>query len=246
LETWNKFFKESSTGVPNSIKNNPTAQGSFECDLYFKIPEEHPSSLENVLKDVVDEIITTSTSRGRSPLPPDLLVNGKWLLMEICEDPTLIQHKLYQLERALHFLPRDPELSVKLNDIGAVVLLMNSTRNEFDVHTTPRMLIPTGTRIGDLSIPLYYAWTPHRNQFTAMLNLENHVREAMGNLQVEMENIDVKMENLEVKVTNLEVKVAKTMENLGKKLNMISIFLVVGGVAAFGVLKTSIDGLSVK
>ena len=194
---------------------------------------------------------------GRSPLPPDLWVNGKWLLMEICEDPTLIQHKLYQLERALHFLPRDPELSVKLNDIGAVVLLMNSTRNEFDVHTTPRMLIPTGTRIGDLSIPLYYAWTPHRNQFTAMLNLENHVREAMGNLQVEMENIDVKMENLEVKVeksmenlevkvTNLEVKVAKTMENLGKKLNMISIFLVVGGVAAFGVLKTSIDGLSVK
>eukprot|EP00299_Pterocystis_sp_00344_P014996 c7470_g1_i2.p1 GENE.c7470_g1_i2~~c7470_g1_i2.p1 ORF type:complete len:136 (-),score=18.65 c7470_g1_i2:116-523(-) len=109
-------------------------------------------------------------------------MGGKWLLGEITESPALIPHKLTQLERALHFLPRIG-LNIDDTSIGALAVLVNGSRDEFDQVVQNYMVLPPTLKLSQH--PVVFGWTPYRNIYSELVT----VKQDIHNLNTKLDTI---------------------------------------------------------
>jgi hypothetical protein len=113
--------------IENNCKSHRTGD-EIECDLYVKLPVNDDSLTVDRLLQLSTECIYPLNNHDAT------LVNiaGKWVLIEISESAQHLVHKLYQLERALHFLPRAAS-DFATADVGAVIVLLNGKREDAEL-----------------------------------------------------------------------------------------------------------------
>ena len=96
--TGSNYYKKKLT---ESHKQRKTGD-EFGCDLYIKLPTDDDFfSVEQLLRLSAEKIYPLN-SRDAA----EFNIAGKRVLIEISESAQHLAHKLYQLERALHLLPR--------------------------------------------------------------------------------------------------------------------------------------------
>ena len=124
-------------------------------------------TLADLLKGVLDSAhLTTGESLS------DITASNLWFLGEIVERPLLVPEKLYQLERALHFLPRSMDI---INEISCVAVLMNGEKHEFEA-VCERYLnpLPSTSTLLLSKHRVLFGWTPYRSVYTEIARVNSN------------------------------------------------------------------------
>ena len=174
------------------------AGDEFECDLYVKLPIHNgPLSVEQLLR-----LSTESISPLNAHDAADVDVAGKWVLIEISESAQHLPHKLYQLERALHLLPRAAS-NFAAADVGAVIVLLNGKQEDAEKAISYCTLKPE-LLISD--VPVFVGWVPFRNFLSTISNVNTKV-----------ESLIDKVDLMDLKIDLLTQSVAALIEIASQK-----------------------------
>ena len=157
--------------IENNCKSHRTGD-EFECDLYVKLPVNDDSL-------TVDRLLQLSTATVVN-------IAGKWVLIEISESAQHLVHKLYQLERALHFLPRAAS-DFATADVGAVIVLLNGKREDAELAMSHCKNLKTELLIS--GIPVFVGWVPFRNLFSTINTVNTKVEKLQSNVVSMQSNI---------------------------------------------------------
>jgi hypothetical protein len=182
----NSFFKIKEKKVENYNQST-----FFETDFYFK-SSEHIDDCSSLFQGCVSDLHNKTNKE-------ELTLTDKWVFVELTESPYLLSQKLFQLERAVRFLP----LIDNQYRPEALCVLMNGDK-QIANRALDLIDIPDNAEIKNF--PLYIGWVPSRNIFTSLNNLET-----------KMNTMETKMNTMETKMNTMETKMA-SIENLLKKL----------------------------
>ena len=196
-----KFFEGIRTKL---MKKNYEIGNNFECDLYIKLPG-HDSTLN------VERLLQFSTTT-LFPLnafdPAQVIIPGKWALIEISESAAHLAQKLFQLERALHLLPR-ATTDFSIEDVGAVIVLLNGRREDAEKAVN---LVKLNHNLLMSKFPVFVGWVPYRNLFSTINTLQQEVKE-MG---TELHRMDTDINQMGTDIKQLVTSVDKLTSALGK------------------------------
>eukprot|EP01036_Dinobryon_divergens_P034163 gene34163-44136_t len=178
------------------IKSKQLVVGaSVECDLYFKpdLDSDTDFDISSFLSGAVLDLHKISDKVECESM------DGKWVYVEISQGPQFLLQKLWQLERAVRILP---PLDVKFNPSYLVVLLNGDEKEaRFAIEN---IRVPAQAKI--LQYPLFIGWTPTRNIF-----------KLLGNLQTGQEQLEKGQEQLETELGDIKVLLEQVLFELLKK-----------------------------
>lgn len=129
-------------------------------------------------------------------------LTNKWVFAELTLSSDMLAQKLFQLERAVRFLPLlDPKFTP-----AALCVLMNG--EERDAVTAVDLIrIPPGALI--LKYPLYIGWVPTRNIFSMFNNLKQNfvsMETKIGGMETKVKGFEAKLQTIENLLTRLVEK----------------------------------------
>jgi len=137
-------------------------------------------------------------------------MDQQWLFVEISHGPQYLLQKLWQLERAVHILPL---LDAKFNPSNLVVLL-NGDEMEANL-AMENIHIPAQAKI--LQYPLFIGWTPTRNIFKLLGNLQTGQDELKMEMERGQNELKMDIQGLEKKLEDIKNALDFLTSGLNKK-----------------------------
>ena len=202
-------FNENQISFFKPMRNKTFVVGaSVECDLYFSpsFDSETDINFSNFLSGAVFDLWNLSDKSDSGSM------DGKWVFVEISQGPQFLLQKLWQLERAVRILPL---LDAKFNPSNLVVLLNGDAKEaKFAIEN---IRIPAEAKI--LQYPLFIGWTPTRNIFKLLSNLQTgqeHLESGQEQLESGQEQLKEGQEQLQTKVGDIKELLEQLLRELKK------------------------------
>ena len=219
----NKFKKK----LDNTMKKHESGD-NFECDLYIQLLRgDEDVSVSQFLQ------LSTQIVYSLNDFDPNKVnIAGKWVLLEISESAQHLPHKLYQIERALHFLPRAASDFSK-EEVGAVIVLLNGKQEDADLAIS---YVKLNSDLLISNVPVFVGWVPFRNLFVTISDMQGQV-EKMG---AQLTELTTEVGQMDSRLTELTADVGKMgaqLTGLGNSITQsVDRLLWVGGAVSFCLL----------
>lgn len=214
-EFYEEVFLESLAPSGKVLKRLPSRMkvhkhgDEFECDLYIRPPEGgEPISVAQLLQLSTEDVFPIN---GHDPA--QVFINGKWAFIEITESPSHLPQKFYQLERAMHFLPRAAS-DVEKKDVGAVIILLNGKREDAVMAMS---FVKLKKELLISSVPVFVGWVPFRNLFVNIHGLKGKVTQLTGQIQ----EMDTRLGGLGGQIQEMDTRLGGQIQQLTSSVNRL-------------------------
>ena len=193
------------SGIFKGIKDAELQRkAEFECDLYFKA-DSLVTSTEEFLESAVLDL------HKKTDIKEPEFTGTEWIFVEITQGPQFLLQKLWQLERALYILSY---FNTPITPSSLVVLLNGEEQEARDAIDLIK--IPDGSLIS--RYPLYIGWTPTRNIFKSLKNLQDD----MTGVKADINGLKADMTGVKADINGLKADMAGVKDNLSNLTNSVA------------------------
>ena len=175
----------------SSAKLPPEAERKYECDLYLRCCSQ--TSLDSLFKDCCEEVISlTLTNEEKEAWPGTPIPTDGVVLCEFAETPQSLRSKLWQLERAVRFGPKD------LQEAHACVVCLNGELPLFQLaaNAAKDSLTKLDKSYSLPRVRVYALWTPYRNTYAEIGLLNRRLDETNRRLDNMNSETNRKLDNM--------------------------------------------------
>jgi hypothetical protein len=207
------------SGIFKGIKDAELQRkAEFECDLYFKA-DSLVTSTEEFLESAVLDL------HKKTDIKEPEFTGTEWIFVEITQGPQFLLQKLWQLERALYILSY---FNTPIIPSSLVVLLNGDQKEARDAIDLIK--IPGDSLIS--RYPLYIGWTPTRNIFKSLKNLQddmtgvkadiNGLKADMTGVKADIKGLKADMTGVKADINGLKADMTGVKDNLSNLTNSVA------------------------
>ena len=181
---------------------------NYECDLYVQLPySDDELNIEQLLQDSTESVFSLNNFE-----PDNVNVAGKWVLVEISESAQHLAHKLYQLERAMHLLPRAASDFAK-EDVGALIVLLNGKREHAEMAIN---YVKLNEALMISRVPVFVGWVPFRNLFVTITDVQGQVGQMDKRITGLTDEVKRRVGELDYRIGQLEYRVGQLVQSIDR------------------------------